>query len=93
MCLKVSLYGYANQYQEDTIVDTIIPRKTLSNLSRLNELIIGVTSDGEWWDVETIVNNPSSLQELRTLKLYLPTVELLGTLIGDNTSLIFPVLA
>ncbi|XP_057494424.1 uncharacterized protein LOC130779693 [Actinidia eriantha] len=95
MCLKVSLYCYANQYQEDTIVDTIIPRNALSNLSRLNELIIVVTPDGEWWDgeVEVIVNDLSSLQELRTLKLYLPTVELLGALRGDDTSLIFPALA
>ncbi|GFY89280.1 hypothetical protein Acr_06g0012200 [Actinidia rufa] len=95
MCLKVSLYGHANQYQEDTIVETIIPRNALSDLSRLNELIIGVTPDGEWWDgeVEVIVNDLSSLQELRTLKLYLPTVELLGALIGDDTSLIFPALA
>ncbi|XP_057493125.1 disease resistance protein At4g27190-like isoform X2 [Actinidia eriantha] len=95
MCLKVSIYGYANQYQEDTIVDTIIPRNVLSNLSRLNELIISVTPDGEWWDgeVEVIVKDLSRLQELRTLKLFLPTVELLGALRGDGTSLIFPALA
>ncbi|KAH7833384.1 hypothetical protein Vadar_005772 [Vaccinium darrowii] len=73
-CLKVSFYGHANQ--------TVIPRRVLSNLSRLNELIIDVTPCGEWWDVEVeaIIDDICSLKELRTLKLYLPTAELLEKL-------------
>ncbi|KAH7858106.1 hypothetical protein Vadar_020055 [Vaccinium darrowii] len=80
--LKVSIYGYANQ--------TVIPRSVLSNLSRLNELIIDVTPYGEWWDVEVeaIINDLRSLKELRTLKLYLPAAELL-----EELTVIFPGLA
>ncbi|KAE9446162.1 hypothetical protein C3L33_21941, partial [Rhododendron williamsianum] len=78
-CLKVSFYGYANQ--------TVIPRRVLSNLSRLMELSINVTPYGEWWDVEVeaIIDDLRSLKELRTLKLYLPTTELL-----EELTLIFP---
>ncbi|KAH7834767.1 hypothetical protein Vadar_019532 [Vaccinium darrowii] len=62
-----------------TLESTVIPRRVLSNLSRLNELIIHVTPYGEWWDVEVeaIIDDLCSLDELRTLKLYLPTAELL----------------
>ncbi|KAF7129796.1 hypothetical protein RHSIM_Rhsim10G0148700 [Rhododendron simsii] len=81
-CLKVSFYGYVNQ--------TVIPRRVLSNLSRLIELIIDVTPFGEWWDVEVeaIVDDLCSLKELRTLQLYLPTVEPL-----EELTLRFPGLA
>ncbi|KAF7133017.1 hypothetical protein RHSIM_Rhsim09G0175600 [Rhododendron simsii] len=81
-CLKVSFYGYANQANQ-----TVIPSRVLSNLSRLNELIIYVTPYGEWWDVEvkTIIDDLFSLKEIRTLKLWLPTTELLE----DLTILIF----
>ncbi|KAI8532033.1 hypothetical protein RHMOL_Rhmol11G0181600 [Rhododendron molle] len=81
-CLKVSFCGYANQ--------TVIPRRVLSNLSCLIELIIDVTPFGEWWDVEVeaIIDDLCSLKKLRTLKLYLHTPELLEDLI-----LIFPGLA
>ncbi|KAG5562709.1 hypothetical protein RHGRI_005438 [Rhododendron griersonianum] len=85
-CLKVSFYGYANQANQ-----TVIPRGILSNLSRLNELIIDVTPYGDWWDVEveTIIDDLFSLKELRTLKLCLPTAKLLK----DLTILVFPRLA
>ncbi|XP_058188563.1 disease resistance protein At4g27190-like isoform X2 [Rhododendron vialii] len=78
-CLKVSFSGYANQ--------TVIPRRVLSNLSRLIELIIDVTPYGGWWDVEVeaIIDDLCTLKELRTLKLYLPTAELL-----EDLTLIFP---
>ncbi|KAH7845610.1 hypothetical protein Vadar_004041 [Vaccinium darrowii] len=81
-CLRMSFYGYANQ--------TVIPRKVLPNLSRLNELIIDVTPYGEWWDVEVeaIIDDLRSLKELRALKLYLPTAKLL-----EELTLIFPGLA
>ncbi|KAI8536010.1 hypothetical protein RHMOL_Rhmol10G0221600 [Rhododendron molle] len=81
-CLKVSLYGYANQ--------TVIPRRVLSNLSSLIELIIDVTPFGEWWDVEVeaIVDDVCTLKELRTLQLYLPTAEPL-----EELTLRFPGLA
>ncbi|XP_058188549.1 uncharacterized protein LOC131306367 [Rhododendron vialii] len=78
-CLKVSFYGYANQ--------RVIPRRVLSNLSRLIELIIDVAPYGGWWDVEVevIIDDLCTLKELRTLKLYLPTAELL-----EGLTLIFP---
>ncbi|KAF5951439.1 hypothetical protein HYC85_009383 [Camellia sinensis] len=93
-CLKVSFYRYANKYQESKHIDTIIPSASLSNLSRLNELSIDVNPDGDWWDVEvkTIIHDLCSLRELRTLKLYLPTIELLEVLIRDSPSLICPAL-
>ncbi|KAL7235686.1 hypothetical protein ACSBR1_019056 [Camellia fascicularis] len=93
-CLKVSFYRYANNYPESKHIDTIIPSASLSNLSRLNELRIYVNPDGDWWDVEvkTIIHDLCSLQELRTLKLYLPTIELLEELIRDSLSLICPAL-
>ncbi|KAE9446795.1 hypothetical protein C3L33_21301, partial [Rhododendron williamsianum] len=85
-CLKVSFHGYANQSHQ-----TVIPRRVLSSFSRLNELIIDVTPYGEWWDVEVkaIIGDLCSLKELRTLKLCLPTAELLK----DLTILVFPRLA
>ncbi|KAG5525745.1 hypothetical protein RHGRI_032135 [Rhododendron griersonianum] len=78
-CLKVSFSGYANQ--------TVIPRRVLSNLSCLIELIIDVTPYGGWWDVEVeaIIDDLCTLKELRTLKLHLPTAELL-----EDLALIFP---
>ncbi|KAI8027616.1 Disease resistance protein RPS2 [Camellia lanceoleosa] len=93
-CLKVSFYRYANKYQESKHTDTIIPSASLSNLSRLNELCIDVNPDGDWWDVEvkTIIHDLCSLRGLRTLKLYLPTTELLEELIRDSPSLICPAL-
>ncbi|KAH7846902.1 hypothetical protein Vadar_019438 [Vaccinium darrowii] len=82
MCLKVSFYGYA--------IQTVIRRKVLPNLSRLNELIIDVTPYREWWDVkvEAIIDDLRSLKELRALKLYLPTAKLL-----EELKLIVPSLA
>ncbi|KAF7126438.1 hypothetical protein RHSIM_Rhsim11G0119200 [Rhododendron simsii] len=76
-CLKVSFYGYANQANQ-----TVIPRRVLSNLSHLNELIIDVTPYGDCWhvEVETIIDDLCSLKELRTLKLSFPTAKLLENL-------------
>ncbi|KAH7848106.1 hypothetical protein Vadar_033845 [Vaccinium darrowii] len=71
-------------------LETVIPRKVLPNLSRLNELIIDVTPYGEWWDVEVeaIIDDLHSLKELRALKLGLPTAKQL-----EELTLIFPSLA
>ncbi|KAH7836118.1 hypothetical protein Vadar_032917 [Vaccinium darrowii] len=76
-CLKVSFYGYASQ-----TVHNVIPRRVLSNLSRLIELIIDVSPYGEWWDVEVeaIIDDLRSLKQLETLKLYLPLTILLEEL-------------
>ncbi|KAI8028668.1 hypothetical protein LOK49_LG02G02745 [Camellia lanceoleosa] len=89
--LKVSFYRYANNYQERRVW---VVTTSLSNLSRLHELRIDVNPDGDWWDVEvkTIIHDLCSLRELRTLKLYLPTIELLEELIRDSPSLICPAL-
>ncbi|KAI8027211.1 Ras suppressor protein 1 [Camellia lanceoleosa] len=88
--LKVSFYRYTNNYQESKHIDTIIPSASLLNLSRLNELRIDVNPNGDWWDIEvkTIIHDFCSLRELRTLELYLPTIELLEELIRDSPSLI-----
>ncbi|XP_028118396.1 disease resistance protein At4g27190-like [Camellia sinensis] len=73
---------------------TNLERVSISNLSRLNELRIDVNPDGDWWDVEvkTIIHDLCSLRELRTLELYLPTIELLEELIQNSPLLICPAL-
>ncbi|KAM7478349.1 hypothetical protein LguiA_026562 [Lonicera macranthoides] len=78
-CLKVSLYRYADSYIRRKRIEAIIPRKALSKLSRLKELSIHVDPDCEWWDVEAeaIIEELSELGNLKILKLYFPTDDLL----------------
>ncbi|KAM7478363.1 hypothetical protein LguiA_026576 [Lonicera macranthoides] len=78
-CLKVSLYRYADSYIRRKRIEAIIPRKALSKLSRLKELSIHVDLDCEWWDVEAeaIIEELSELGNLKILKLYFPTDDLL----------------
>ncbi|KAM7478311.1 hypothetical protein LguiA_026524 [Lonicera macranthoides] len=79
-CLKVSLYRCADSYiGKRKGIQAIIPRGALSKLSQLKELEINVDPDCEWWDVvvEAIINELSALRNLKILKLYFPTDELL----------------
>ncbi|KAM7481638.1 hypothetical protein LguiB_006221 [Lonicera macranthoides] len=79
-CLKVSLYRCADSYiGKRKGIQAIIPRGALSKLSQLKELEINVDPDCEWWDVvvEAIINELSTLRNLKILKLYFPTDELL----------------
>ncbi|KAM7478355.1 hypothetical protein LguiA_026568 [Lonicera macranthoides] len=77
--LKVSLYRCADNYIRRKGIEAIIPTRALSKLSRLKELSIHVDSDCEWWDVKlrTIIKELSELRNLKLLKLYFPTDELL----------------
>ncbi|KAA8547349.1 hypothetical protein F0562_003787 [Nyssa sinensis] len=54
-------------------------RLTFSKLTRLKELSIDVNPDDQWWDEEAnaILDGMFWLTNLKTLNLYLPTVELL----------------
>ncbi|KAM7481672.1 hypothetical protein LguiB_006255 [Lonicera macranthoides] len=78
-CLKVSLYRYADSYIRRKRIEAIIPKNALSKLSRLKELSIHVDPDCEWWDVEAeaIIEELSELGNLKILKLYFPTDDLL----------------
>ncbi|KAA8536605.1 hypothetical protein F0562_029083 [Nyssa sinensis] len=77
-CLKVSFYGYANLCKNSQ-TDEIIPKTAFSKLTRLKELSIDVNPDDQWWDEEAnaILDGLFWLINLKTLNLYLPTVELL----------------
>ncbi|KAM7478353.1 hypothetical protein LguiA_026566 [Lonicera macranthoides] len=78
-CLKVSLYRYADWYIQKKIIKAIIPTGALSNLRSLKELSIHVDPDCEWWDEEarTIIKELPKLTNLKILKLYFPTDEIL----------------
>ncbi|KAM7478760.1 hypothetical protein LguiA_026973 [Lonicera macranthoides] len=72
--LNVSFYESADQYKR------FIPPKTLSRLSLLEELSIDVNQEcGSYWYAElaAIISELAALGNLRTLKLFFPTVELL----------------
>ncbi|XAR49289.1 hypothetical protein NMG60_11032445 [Bertholletia excelsa] len=81
-CLRVSIYERADQFQVSERVKTIIPRRALSNLLRLQELSIDVLPDGDWWDAEikAITRDLFNLKELKILRLYFPTIELFKNL-------------
>ncbi|KAA8536608.1 hypothetical protein F0562_029086 [Nyssa sinensis] len=60
-------------------IGEIIPKTTFSKLTRLKELSIDVNPDDQWWDEEAnaILDGLFWLINLKTLNLYLLTVELL----------------
>ncbi|KAK3031402.1 hypothetical protein RJ639_037400 [Escallonia herrerae] len=76
-CLKGSLCGCADHYKKSKGIAAIIPTMTLSKLTQLKVLSIDVNTNGEWWDAEVknIMNELSSLSNLESLKLYLPTAQ------------------
>ncbi|KAI8025096.1 putative disease resistance protein [Camellia lanceoleosa] len=80
---KVSFCQPANRCKETKQMDTTIPTGVLSKLNRLQELIIDVNPDGEWWDadVKVILNELSNSKSLFILELYLPSAELLQQLL------------
>ncbi|KAL8116337.1 hypothetical protein AgCh_022733 [Apium graveolens] len=81
-CLKFSLYD-AESYRKSKDIVAIIPRKTLSKLTHLEELSINVDPQEEWCGaaMEAVLGDLPSLRKLKTLKLYLPTSELLQDLL------------
>ncbi|KAI8028294.1 Disease resistance protein [Camellia lanceoleosa] len=96
-CFRVSFCGCANRYKEFKQMDSIIPTKVLSKLSELNELSIDVNPDADQWDVDVwdanvkeILNELSSLQKLKILRLYLPSVESLQQLRWNNKQVMYP---
>ncbi|CAL5378056.1 unnamed protein product [Camellia sinensis] len=96
-CFRVSFCGCANRYEEFKQMDSIIPTKVLSKLSELNELSIDVNPDADQWDVDVwdanvkeILNELSSLQKLKILRLYLPSVESLQQLRWNNKQVMYP---
>ncbi|KAM7477907.1 hypothetical protein LguiA_026120 [Lonicera macranthoides] len=78
-CLKVSLSKRAEYYIKRKGIKAIIPRQTLSKFFKLRELSINVDPDCGWWDaeVEVIIEELPELRNIKILRLYLPTVELL----------------
>ncbi|KAI8532039.1 hypothetical protein RHMOL_Rhmol11G0182200 [Rhododendron molle] len=101
-CFKVSLCRHANYYGETKQTGIAIPTEVISLFPQLEELSIDVSPDGEWWDndvnpdsewwdanVKAIINALSSSNELRILKLYLPSVELLQQLRYESKKFMF----
>ncbi|KAM7481964.1 hypothetical protein LguiB_006547 [Lonicera macranthoides] len=87
-CLKVSLYRCADIYVERKGIEEIIPSGALSKLSNLKELCINVDPDCEWWDAEAkaVIGMLSELRNLKSLKLYFPTDELLQQFLKPQVS-------
>ncbi|KAK1385741.1 hypothetical protein POM88_023476 [Heracleum sosnowskyi] len=81
MCLKVSLY-YDDSYMKSRKILDIIPTALLSKLTKLEELSIKFDPQDVWCNalVKAIIADLLSLRKLKTLKLYLPTIELLQNL-------------
>ncbi|KAI8025095.1 hypothetical protein LOK49_LG02G02711 [Camellia lanceoleosa] len=84
---KISFCQHANRYKETKEMDKTIPTGVLSKLNRLQELIIDVNQDDEWWDadVKVILKELSNLKLLSILELHLPSAELLQRLRRDLT--------
>ncbi|KAK3037733.1 hypothetical protein RJ639_031104 [Escallonia herrerae] len=78
-CFKVSLYGCTDRHTKNKKSEAASLRMSLSELTKLKELSIDVNPDCVGWniEVEAIMNELSSLSNLETLKLYIPTIELL----------------
>ncbi|PWA80815.1 WRKY domain, Leucine-rich repeat domain, L domain-like protein [Artemisia annua] len=79
-CLRVSFSTYADDQKDRSGVEHIIPRMTISKLTKLKELSISVNADNEWWEVELlegIMGDLIFLPDLKTIKLYLPTAKAL----------------
>ncbi|KAI8027383.1 Disease resistance protein RPS2 [Camellia lanceoleosa] len=77
-------------------MDSIIPTKVWSKLFELNELSIYVNPYADQWDVDVwdanvkeILNELSSIQKLKILRLYLPSVESLQQLRWNNKQVIY----
>ncbi|KAK2998454.1 hypothetical protein RJ639_023962 [Escallonia herrerae] len=98
-CFKVSLYACADQHTETKKSEAVSPRMSLSELTRLKELSIDMNPDCVGWNivVKGIMNALSSLSNLETLKLYIPTIELLQQFLHltwtENQQRIFPSLS
>ncbi|KAL8116352.1 hypothetical protein AgCh_022741 [Apium graveolens] len=81
-CLKVSLYD-AENYRKSKRIVAIIPAAIVSKLTQLEELSIDVDPQDVWCSaaMKVILEDLPSLRMLKTLKLYLPTTELLQNLL------------
>ncbi|KAL8116346.1 hypothetical protein AgCh_022738 [Apium graveolens] len=92
-CLKVSLHD-GESYRRNKDIVEIIPKTILLNLTQLEELSINLDPHVTWCDaaVAAIINDLLELRNLKTLKLYLPMIELLQNLLrlvhkNDNLSI------
>ncbi|KAK2999222.1 hypothetical protein RJ639_023577 [Escallonia herrerae] len=98
-CFKVSFYGCTAQHTNNKKLGAASPRMLLSELTKLKELSIDVNPDCVGWYIEVaaIMNELSSLSNLETLKLYIPTIELLQQFLqltwSKNQLMIFPSLS
>ncbi|KAJ7946544.1 Disease resistance protein [Quillaja saponaria] len=78
--LTVSFYEYDVGYGMEGMQSiSIIPPSVISNLQQLNELSIDVSPDDRRWgnQVEIIIREICGLEYLKTLKLFIPEVQLL----------------
>lgn len=83
--LRISLSTYADDHRDRNGIEHIIPRNTISKLTKLKELSITVNPEAEWWEVELlegIMGDLRLLPDLKTLKLYLPTAKALQQFLG-----------
>ncbi|GKC35957.1 disease resistance protein [Tanacetum coccineum] len=78
-CLKCSLYKFSDTYKQSNRNMQIIPVVDLSKLVCLKELSIIVDSYTEWWEneVKVIIDILPKFRNLESLRLYIPTTELL----------------
>ncbi|XAR54578.1 hypothetical protein NMG60_11029779 [Bertholletia excelsa] len=77
--LKVSFYAFGNSYRIRKQITKMIPKGVLSNFIDLEELSVDVNPDDKQWvvDVVDVLDDIKKLIQLRSLKLYVPKVELL----------------
>ncbi|KAI3755084.1 hypothetical protein L1987_54877 [Smallanthus sonchifolius] len=78
--LRVSLSQYAKDYiKTKGVNETVIPKNMILELKQLKELCISVPPEAEWWEeeVKRIQNELCDLENLETLRWYLPTNEVL----------------
>ncbi|GKD20005.1 disease resistance protein [Tanacetum coccineum] len=78
-CLKCSLYKFSDAYKKSNVNMQIIPVVDLSKLVRLKELGIFVDANTDWWEneVKVVIDILPKLRNLESLRLYIPTTELL----------------
>ncbi|XVE48521.1 hypothetical protein DITRI_Ditri01bG0008500 [Diplodiscus trichospermus] len=83
-CLRMSYYKCGN---EEDCLDMEINYNVISRLSRLEELMIDVSSYGHWCiDVAGVIQEVAALENLTTLRICFPQPEILKMLMEKKSS-------